>query len=97
MLTDFQAAEIQTGETSIFVRHSGSGSPVLLLHGFPETHLMWRDIAPVLARHFTVACANLRGDSGQTTCAVTIDAGHFFPEEKPERTVELLREFLTAD
>jgi haloacetate dehalogenase len=72
MLTDFQAAEIQTGETSIFVRHSGSGPPVLLLHGFPKTHLMWRDIAPVLARHFTVVCADLRGDSGQTTCAVRL-------------------------
>lgn len=61
MLTNFQAAEIQTRETTIFARHSGSGPPVLLLHGFPETHLMWRDIAPVLARDFTVVCADLRG------------------------------------
>ena len=46
MLDDFQAAEIDTGETSIFARWSGSGPPVLLLHGFPQTHLMWRDVAP---------------------------------------------------
>jgi haloacetate dehalogenase len=70
MLTDFQAAEIHTGETSIFVRHSGSGPPVLLLHGFPETHLLWRDVAPVLAREFTVVCADLRG-YGRSGCPVS--------------------------
>jgi len=61
MLDDFETAEIQTGETNIFVRRSGSGSPILLLHGFPQTHLMWRDVAPLLARHFSVVCADLRG------------------------------------
>jgi len=67
MLDDFETAEIQTGETSIFVRRSGSGSPVLLLHGFPQTHLMWRDVAPLLARRFTVVCADLRG-YGRSGC-----------------------------
>jgi haloacetate dehalogenase len=38
-----------------------------LLHGFPQTHLMWRDIAPVLARDFTVVCADLRG-YGRSGC-----------------------------
>jgi hypothetical protein len=41
MMDDFTTAEIQTGETSIFVRSHGSGPPLLLLHGFPQTHLMW--------------------------------------------------------
>ena len=41
-LDDFAAALIPTGETDIFVRRAGSGSPLLLLHGFPQTHLMWR-------------------------------------------------------
>src|SRR5829696_4350650 len=67
MLTDFQAVRIQTGETTIFVRSSGSGPPVLLLHGFPETHLMWHRVAPALARDFTVVCADLRG-YGQSGC-----------------------------
>jgi haloacetate dehalogenase len=40
----FRTAEIDTGETTIFTRTAGSGPPLLLLHGFPETHLMWRDI-----------------------------------------------------
>jgi haloacetate dehalogenase len=61
MLEDFQAADVETGETRIRVRRSGSGWPLLLLHGFPETHLMWRRVAPLLARRFTVVCADLRG------------------------------------
>ena len=67
MLEDFDAAEVQTGETSIFVRRSGSGAPLLLLHGFPQTHLMWRGVAPLLARRFTVVCADLRG-YGRSGC-----------------------------
>jgi haloacetate dehalogenase len=59
MLDDFETAEVQTGETSIFVQRSGLGSPILLLHGFPQTHLMWRGVAPLLARQFTVVCADL--------------------------------------
>jgi haloacetate dehalogenase len=39
----------------------GSGPPVLLLHGFPQTHAMWHAVAPVLARYFTVIAADLRG------------------------------------
>jgi haloacetate dehalogenase len=63
----FAEAEIRTSETTIFVRHGGTGPPLLLLHGFPQTHLMWRDIAPTLAARFTVICADLRG-YGRSGC-----------------------------
>ena len=66
-MDDFTTAEIQTGETSIFVRSYGSGSPILLLHGFPQTHLMWRGVAPLLSRNFAVVCADLRG-YGRSGC-----------------------------
>jgi haloacetate dehalogenase len=61
-----EAFEISTGETTIFLRRLGTGPALLLLHGFPETHLMWRNVAPLLANHFTVICADLRsyGRSG---------------------------------
>ncbi|MFD9392303.1 alpha/beta fold hydrolase [Streptomyces sp. NPDC060000] len=39
----------------------GSGSPVVLLHGFPQTHLMWRHVAEQLATEHTVVCPDLRG------------------------------------
>jgi haloacetate dehalogenase len=64
---DFASAEIQTPGATIFLRHSGSGPPLLLLHGFPQTHLMWRSVAPLLARRFTVVCADLRG-YGRSSC-----------------------------
>jgi haloacetate dehalogenase len=63
-------AEIPTGETVIFVRSYGAGPPVLLLHGFPETHVMWRGVAPLLARSFTTVCADLRG-YGRSGCPVS--------------------------
>jgi haloacetate dehalogenase len=66
-MDDFTTAVIDTGETSIFTRSCGSGAPILLLHGFPQTHLMWRDIAPLLARDFSIVCADLRG-YGRSFC-----------------------------
>src|SRR5215208_1287459 len=67
MMEDFTTAEIHTGETSIFVRFYGSGLPILLLHGFPQTHLMWHSVAPLLARNCFVVCADLRG-YGRSGC-----------------------------
>jgi len=52
---------------SIFATVTGRGPPVLLLHGFPETHLMWRGVAPLLALEFTVVCADLKG-YGASAC-----------------------------
>jgi haloacetate dehalogenase len=48
----------------------GSGPPVLLLHGFPQTKAMWSHVAARLANHFTIVCADLRGygDSGKPQC-----------------------------
>jgi len=57
----FATATIDVGETTLFVRHAGTGPPVLLLHGFPETHIMWHRVAPKLVDRFTVVCADLRG------------------------------------
>jgi haloacetate dehalogenase len=63
----FASSRIDTGEAEIFVRTGGAGPPLLLLHGFPQTHLMWRDVAQGLARTFTVVCADLRG-YGESGC-----------------------------
>jgi haloacetate dehalogenase len=41
--------------------HGGEGPPVLLLHGYPQTHVMWHRVAPALAARFTVVCPDLRG------------------------------------
>lgn len=66
-LDGFESREIAANGTRIFACHAGSGPPVLLLHGFPQTHLMWRHLAPTLAQSFTVICADLRG-YGKSGC-----------------------------
>ncbi|WP_431962225.1 alpha/beta fold hydrolase [Actinacidiphila sp. bgisy160] len=48
-------------EVALNVAVGGSGSPVVLLHGFPQTHLMWRHVAADLAADHTVICPDLRG------------------------------------
>lgn len=67
MLKGFEPRVVQTSETAIHLRIGGSGMPLLLLHGYPQTHVMWHRVAPALAEHFTVVCADLRGygDSGK--------------------------------
>src|SRR5690349_12990866 len=56
-----ETAEVKAGDNTIFVRRYGSGSPLLLVHGFPRTSLMWRYMAPQLASNHTVICVDLRG------------------------------------
>jgi haloacetate dehalogenase len=72
-MDDFSSEVIETGEAAIFLRRQGSGPPLLLLHGFPQTHLMWRDVAPLLAEEFTVVCADLRGYGASSCPPSTID------------------------
>jgi haloacetate dehalogenase len=54
----------------IFARVGGHGPPLLLLHGYPETHACWHRVAPALARHFTVIAPDLRG-YGRSGCPST--------------------------
>src|SRR5262245_56475826 len=67
MFENFAQRDVATGETTIYVRIGGDGPPLLLLHGYPQSHVMWHRVAQVLAEHFTVVCADLRGygDSGK--------------------------------
>ena len=57
----FDSRWFDTEAGRIFARVGGSGPPVLLLHGFPQTHVEWHRIAPGLARKFTVVAPDLRG------------------------------------
>jgi haloacetate dehalogenase len=57
----FSEHEVPTGRGTVFARVGGSGPPLLLLHGYPQTHLMWRTAAPLLADRYTVVVADLPG------------------------------------
>lgn len=67
MFEDFEERRIDTGETEIFLRIGGSGPPLLLLHGYPQSHACWHRVAPILAEHHTVICPDLRG-YGRSGC-----------------------------
>ncbi|MGK7885248.1 MAG: alpha/beta fold hydrolase [Crocosphaera sp.] len=61
MFANFQNLVIQTSEVKINLLKGGEGYPILLLHGYPQTHVMWHKIASRLAEKFTVIIPDLRG------------------------------------
>ncbi len=58
------------------MRFAGSGAPLVLLHGFPETGVMWHGIAPKLAERFTVVVPDLRGYGWSSAPASTGGEGY---------------------
>jgi len=57
----FAARDVDGAGARIHCVVGGSGPPLLLLHGYPQTHAMWHKVAPALAERHTVVCADLRG------------------------------------
>ena len=63
----FGADEFDTGKVRLYYRHGGAGPPLLLLHGYPQTHAAWHKVAGELAKRFTVVVPDLRG-YGRSSC-----------------------------
>ena len=61
MFEGFELRHVKVNGVEIAFRIGGKGAPLLMLHGFPQTHAMWAQIAPKLASSFTVVCSDLRG------------------------------------
>lgn len=61
MLDGFAREDAEVNGVRIALWRGGTGPPVLLLHGYPQTHVMWHRVAPSLAERFTVVCPDLRG------------------------------------
>ena len=57
----FRALDVEVPGCRIRARGGGEGPPILLLHGYPQTHAIWHKVAPRLAQRFTLVCADLRG------------------------------------
>ena len=66
MFEGFARKRIKTSGAEIELVQGGAGSPMLLLHGYPQNHVIWHNIAPRLAQDFTLVIPDLRGygDSG---------------------------------
>lgn len=67
----FEHHVVDTGEASIHVWKAGQGEPLLLVHGYPQDHMMWHRVAPALTDRFTVIVPDLRG-YGDSECPPSV-------------------------
>ncbi|HAD88322.1 MAG TPA: alpha/beta hydrolase, partial [Rhodospirillaceae bacterium] len=67
MFEGFTLERREIDGVAVNFRMGGEGPPVLMLHGYPQTHAMWHKIAPMMAEHYTLVMPDLRGygDSGK--------------------------------
>src|SRR5215210_5479693 len=91
MFEGFELAMIDVGEATLRVRHGGTGPPLLLLHGHPQTHAMWHKVAPRLARDFTVVAPDLRGYGGSSKPASAPDHTPYSMRAKALDMVSLMQ------
>ncbi|MGO8856412.1 MAG: alpha/beta fold hydrolase [Steroidobacteraceae bacterium] len=100
-LAGFEYRRIATSSATINVAIHGNGAPLLLLHGYPETHRMWRKVAPALADGFSVVCADLRGYGDSSKPEGTADHGNYSKRAMARDMIEVMaalghREFMIA-
>jgi haloacetate dehalogenase len=90
---DFTLEHVQVTDGSIRLRRGGSGPPLLLLHGNPQTHAMWHAVAPELAKRFTVICPDLRGYGGSLKPPATPDHAPYAKKVMARDMVEVMEHF----
>jgi haloacetate dehalogenase len=92
MFEGFTHRTVPLDGTRIHVVHGGQGPPVLLLHGYPQTHAMWHLVAPTLAEQFTVVCADLRGYGDSAKPLGDATHGAYSKRTMALEQLELMRE-----
>lgn len=93
LLPAFERHSVATTAGNVRALVGGSGAPLLLLHGDPQTHLCWHRIAPSLARHYTVVLTDLRGRGESHKPAATADHLPYSKREMAAEQVEVMRHF----
>jgi haloacetate dehalogenase len=93
MFEGFALSSIDTGEVTIRVRYGGSGPGLLLLHGHPQTHVMWHKVAPRLAQEFTVVCPDLRGYGESSKPPTSADHEPYSKRAMARDQIALMRHF----
>ena len=89
----FTLESIAIPDGAIRLRHGGSGPPLLLLHGNPQSHLMWHRVAPKLAERFTVLCPDLRGYGGSFKPPATPNHAPYAKKAMAADMVAVMRHF----
>jgi haloacetate dehalogenase len=87
---EFVEFDVATAATTIHGRRGGEGPPVLLLHGIPETHMMWHRVAPLLVEDFTVVATDLRGYGNSGTPPSAPDHAPYSMREIAREQVEVM-------
>jgi haloacetate dehalogenase len=91
--TDFVLEHVDVGDGRMRLRRGGSGPPLLLLHGNPQTHAMWHAVAPALAQRFSVICPDLRGYGGSFKPEATPDHAPYAKTEMAKDMVQIMQHF----
>jgi pimeloyl-ACP methyl ester carboxylesterase len=90
MFPGFTPFRIATEGAEIAGVRGGAGPPLLLLHGYPQTHVMWHKTAPALARRFTVVAADLRGYGASSKPPTTEDHAPYSKRAMAADMVEVM-------
>ena len=91
MFEGFTQQRVQANGVEINLVTAGSGPPLLLLHGYPQTHAIWRKVAPRLAERFTVVATDLRGYGDSSKPAGLPDHSNYAKREMARDQVEAMR------
>lgn len=86
----FQSLKIRTQAGELFCRIGGDGPPLLLVHGYPQCHVMWHRIAPELARHFTLVLPDLPGYGKSDIPALSSDHNAYSKRFMAAALIELM-------
>ena len=87
----FNARRVRTSGAEINLVTGGAGPPLLLLHGYPQTHAMWHKVAPELAQHYTVIATDLRGYGDSEKPAGGGDHAAYSKRAMAQDQVEVMR------
>lgn len=93
----FNKVQVKTNGAEITLLHGGSGSPLLLLHGYPQTHVMWHEVAPHLTSNFHVICPDLRGYGDSSKPHSTPDHSPYSKRAMAQDIVEVMASFGYSD
>ncbi len=86
----FEVSQVAVRDGALRVRMGGSGPPLLLLHGNPQTHAMWHKVAPALGETYTVICPDLRGYGGSLKPPASADHAAYAKREMARDLTELM-------
>ena len=91
MFEGFQKKYIKVKKGNIFCRLAGNGPPLLLLHGYPQSHVMWHKTAPELSKKFTTIVADLRGYGSSMIVPSDLTHNAYSKREMAADMIQLMR------